>query len=95
VKPTPGQSIQAEWNVCPDHGRGLQGFRHPDHFRFVGSGRRPKWRPAPRDNALATQGFDGMQVPESTWQAGWSLRSHKSPTVSPLARVKTKQRATR
>ena len=35
VKPTPGQSIEAERNVGPDHGRGLQ-LRHPDHFRLPG-----------------------------------------------------------
>src|ERR1700730_3761936 len=35
VKPTPGQSIEAERNVGPDHGRGLQ-LRHPDHFRLSG-----------------------------------------------------------
>ena len=33
VKPTPGQSIEAERNVCPDHGCGLQGLGHPEHFR--------------------------------------------------------------
>ena len=53
----------------------------------VGSTAEP--RPAPRDNALATKGFDGMQVPEID-VAGWvgSYGRIKGPTVPPLAASK-------